>query len=131
MPYQRIKALVDRHSFHVVLHALCQVACDRGLTPIFCRLTKIYEDTNPALAAQIPLTKSTDTNPALRNADDPPAKGVDLDKLTDPERRRLRCFPAYQERFPEPAQRDLAARSFQKRAMGLPTKPAAVAPSGP
>ena len=89
MPYQQIKALVDRHSFHVVLHALCQVACDRGLTPIFCRLTKIYEDTNPALAAQIPLTKSTDTNPALRNADDPPAKGVDLDKLTDPERRRL------------------------------------------
>ena len=88
MPYQQIKALVDRHSFHVVLHALCQVACDRGLTPIFCRLTKIYEDTNPALAAQIPLT-STDANPALRNADDPLAKGVDLDKLTDLERRRL------------------------------------------
>jgi hypothetical protein len=73
MPYQQIKALVDRHSFHVVLHALCQVACDRGLIPIFHGLAKIYEDTNPA----------------LRNADDPPPKGVDLDKLTDPERRLL------------------------------------------
>ena len=105
VPYQQIKALVDRHSFHVVLHALCQVACDRGLIPIFHELTKIYEDTNPAL-------RNAD-DPPLRNADDsppkgplvagckrreaprvyedtnPPPKGFDLDKLTDPERQRL------------------------------------------